>query len=56
VHEAAPGTPFFLQPILSADARMCISPARLERFYDIASRHLADVRVLPQTHRFLGIR
>jgi 7-carboxy-7-deazaguanine synthase len=56
VREAAPGVAFFLQPILSPDARMCVSPARLERFYDIVSQHLADVRVLPQTHRFLGIR
>ena len=53
---AQKGVAFFLQPILSPDARMCISPARLERFYDIVSKHLADVRVLPQTHRFLGIR
>jgi organic radical activating enzyme len=48
--------PFFLQPILSADARMRISPARLERMYDVATRRLADVRVLPQAHRFLGVR
>ncbi len=56
VREEAPGVAFFLQPILSPAARMCISPARLERFYDVASQHLADVRVLPQTHRFLGVR
>jgi organic radical activating enzyme len=56
VRDTAPGVVFFLQPILSPDARMCISPARLEQFYDVASQHLADVRVLPQTHRFLGIR
>lgn len=56
VREEAPGVTFFLQPILTPTARMCISPARLERFYDVASRHLADVRVLPQAHRFLGVR
>jgi 7-carboxy-7-deazaguanine synthase len=47
---------FFLQPILSPSAEMRISASRLERFYDIATERLADVRVLPQTHRFLGIR
>jgi 7-carboxy-7-deazaguanine synthase len=47
---------FFLQPILSPAAEMRISPVRLERFYDLASVDLADVRVLPQTHRFLGVR
>jgi organic radical activating enzyme len=56
VREEAPGVAFFLQPILSPTAQVCISSARLERFYDLASRHLADVRVLPQAHRFLGIR
>jgi hypothetical protein len=35
---------------------MQISAASLERFYDIASAELADVRVLPQTHRVLGVR
>jgi 7-carboxy-7-deazaguanine synthase len=56
VREEAPDVAFFLQPILSPTAQVCISAARLERFYDLASMHLADVRVLPQAHRFLGIR
>jgi len=56
VREEAPDAPFFLQPILSPTAQVCISAARLGRFYDLASMHLADVRVLPQAHRFLGIR
>jgi organic radical activating enzyme len=47
---------FFLQPIFSPQAVMQISAASLERFYDIASAELADVRVLPQTHRVLGVR
>jgi organic radical activating enzyme len=56
VREEAPGVAFFLQPILSPTAGFRISVARLERFYDLASTYLADVRVLPQAHRFLGIR
>jgi 7-carboxy-7-deazaguanine synthase len=51
-----PNVVFFLQPILSPAAEMRITPARLERFYDLASVALTDVRVLPQTHRFLGVR
>jgi 7-carboxy-7-deazaguanine synthase len=47
---------FFLQPIFSPQSVMQISVARLEHFYDIASTELADVRVLPQTHRVLGVR
>jgi organic radical activating enzyme len=49
-------TAFFLQPIFSPSAEMRISAPRLERFYDIAAARLTDVRVLPQTHKFLGIR
>lgn len=49
-------TPFFLQPILSPAARLEAATKTLERFYDIASEELLDVRVLPQAHRFLGIR
>ena len=47
---------FFLQPIFSPRSVMQISVARLEHFYDIASTELSDVRVLPQTHRVLGVR
>ncbi|MGH7899561.1 MAG: 7-carboxy-7-deazaguanine synthase QueE [Candidatus Binatia bacterium] len=56
VADADPTIAFFLQPILSPGAEVRISAPRLERFYDIAAERLADVRVLPQTHRFLGIR
>src|SRR5262249_2403490 len=47
---------FFLQPIFSPRSAMQISVARLQHFYDISSTYLADVRVLPQTHRVLGVR
>ncbi|HSD11754.1 MAG TPA: 7-carboxy-7-deazaguanine synthase QueE [Candidatus Binatia bacterium] len=50
------GVAFFLQPIFSPGSVMQISAARLEHFYDIASAELVDVRVLPQTHRLLGVR
>ena len=56
VAEAGEGITFFLQPILSPAGEMQASAAALERFYEIACRHLADVRVLPQAHKILGVR
>ena len=56
VAETIPAAVFFLQPILSPGAKLQISPAKLERFYDIAVEHMSDVRVMPQTHKFLGVR
>ena len=56
VSEIRPRAPFFIQPILSPEARVTVSFDRLERFYDIARSWLDDVRVLPQAHPFLGIR
>ncbi|MGH7804080.1 MAG: 7-carboxy-7-deazaguanine synthase QueE, partial [Candidatus Binatia bacterium] len=47
--------PFFIQPILSPTAELEVTGPRLREFYDRATRHLEDVRVLPQAHRFLGI-
>jgi 7-carboxy-7-deazaguanine synthase len=56
VASADRGVVFFLQPIFSPRSVMQISASRLERFYDLASAELGDVRVLPQTHRVLGVR
>ena len=55
VAEVDPALPFFIQPILSPTAKLEATPDRLRQFYDLATRHLDDVRVLPQAHRFLGI-
>lgn len=56
VAAASPQSAFFLQPILSNDGLPSVGAERLERFYDRAVRHLEEVRVLPQTHRLLGVR
>ena len=56
VSELPEPPPFFLQPIVSPANVPCISPDRMERFYDVASSCLSDVRVLPQAHKALGIR
>jgi 7-carboxy-7-deazaguanine synthase len=52
----AGGAMLFLQPILSPLGAIMASPASLDRFYEIACEFLDEVRVLPQTHKFLGIR
>lgn len=48
-------SPVFLQPITRDDGHVAIQPASLTTFFSTAKRHLSDVRVLPQTHKFLGI-
>jgi organic radical activating enzyme len=55
VAAADPAVVLYLQPIVSSAAVSRVSPARLERFYDIATRELREVRVLPQAHKILGI-
>lgn len=50
-----PSIPFFLQPIVSDAGEPRIGPSRLGRFYDLAVPHLAEVRVLPQTHKLIGV-
>jgi 7-carboxy-7-deazaguanine synthase len=51
-----PDIPVFMQPITVAAAQPSIDPDRLTEFYCTARRLLSSVRVLPQTHKLLGIR
>lgn len=46
----------FLQPITAGDGRVDVTANDLRRFFAAARRHVADVRVLPQTHKMLAIR
>ena len=50
------GVPVFLQPITDLSGRVAIGAATLERFFSVAKQQLDDVRVLPQTHKMLGIQ
>jgi organic radical activating enzyme len=52
----APGAMVFLQPITGAEGQVDVGANTLHRFFGAAREHIADVRVLPQTHRMLGIR
>lgn len=49
-----PSVVVYLQPIVTAAGRR-VSAARLERFYDLATAELREVRVLPQAHKALGV-
>jgi pyruvate-formate lyase-activating enzyme len=52
----APAVPLFLTPLTEpSTARFTIDAHGLERLHAVASRHVADVRVLPQLHKVLGI-
>jgi organic radical activating enzyme len=52
----APGVPAFMQPIVDAAGTQLIDGVPLMRLYLVARRHLASIRVLPQTHKQLGVR
>jgi organic radical activating enzyme len=56
VHDTAPATPVFLQPITDAAGRLDTDAIMLDRFFAAARRHVDDVRVLPQAHKALAIR
>ena len=56
VARVAPAVPLFLTPLTEPDTpTLTVGPGALERFQALASRAHADVRVLPQLHKVLGI-
>jgi len=50
-----PGIPLVLQPATPWGTSSSIPMARLASWWDLASRQLPDVRILPQIHRLWGI-
>ena len=52
----APGVPAFMQPIVDSAGTQLIGGEQLMHLYLVARRQVASIRVLPQTHRQLGIR
>lgn len=48
--------PTFVQPIVDQAGRLEASEATLVRFHAIARQALADVRVVPQVHKLIGVR
>jgi len=45
-----------IQPALSTDGLLMVSTSSLFECYNIASKSIKDVRVIPQIHKLLGIR
>lgn len=48
-----PAIPLILQPMTRADGSIAISPLRALEFQELAAG-LKEVRVIPQTHKFMG--
>jgi 7-carboxy-7-deazaguanine synthase len=53
---APPPVPTFIQPIVDQGGLPTISAQHLTHLYRVARQRLDAVRVLPQTHKLLGIR
>ncbi len=47
--------PLVLQPLTTQNGETGIIPVRLLEIHEIATRYLREVRIIPQTHKFLGL-
>jgi organic radical activating enzyme len=56
VRREAPHVPVFLQPITTESGRIELTSVALNRFFGALRTQLGDVRILPQTHKMLGIQ
>lgn len=55
IRRVSPTTPVFLQPITLRNGGVGVGASDLSRMYSLARDYLDDVRVLPQTHKMMGI-
>lgn len=55
IRAVSPEIPLILQPMMRADNTMGISQLRIFEFQEMAVGQLNDVRVIPQTHKFMGM-
>jgi 7-carboxy-7-deazaguanine synthase len=56
VSSECPSAAVFVQPITGPSGRIEIRQGTLERFFVAVRERVADARVLPQTHKLLGIQ
>ncbi len=55
VSDVDPEIPLVLQPQTGRDGTVTVAAVQLLHWQSLAARLLADVRVIPQTHRFMGV-
>jgi 7-carboxy-7-deazaguanine synthase len=48
------GIPLILQPVTLEKGEIGISPVKTLEFHELATGYLREVRIIPQTHKFLG--
>jgi 7-carboxy-7-deazaguanine synthase len=52
-----PAIPLVIQPVTPfAEIKQKAKVEDIERAYNLAAKHLKDVRIIPQTHKFMGVR
>lgn len=52
-----PEVPVFIQPVTPfAEITHKVDPNRIFEAYEILSTHIQDLRVIPQTHKFIGVK
>ncbi len=56
IAEVARGIPLIIQPVTQTDGTVGITALRMLELQELASGFLAEVRVIPQTHKFMGQR
>ena len=49
-----PHIPLILQPVTEPGERVGVNPVRTLEFQEIACRQLCEVRIIPQTHKFMA--
>ena len=55
IHQVSTGIPLILQPLSPSRAdQQIVNALRLLELQELASRNLHDVRIIPQTHKFIG--
>ncbi len=55
VRDVAPETPVFIQPITAESSTILVGEGDLSNVYKIFRNRVEDVRVVPQTHKMLGV-
>lgn len=55
IADRVPGAATFIQPMTGVSGGVAISAARLSEFYAVGHKYMKSIRVMPQTHKAMGI-